>query len=451
MEKLDKIKIVTEIPGPKSKELLKRFNDAKCCGLGVNNGVFIKRAAGAMFEDVDGNVFLDCIGGIGVQNIGYSNPEVIQAIKDQADLFTHSMINVVQYEGYVKLCEKLNAITPGSFKKRTALFNSGAEAVDNAVKIARMATGRREVIAYTGAFHGRTGLAVSLTSRVRPYKFNTGPMAPSIHRIPYPYCYRCPYDKERETCGLFCLKAYEDVLIDMVDPSEVAAIVLEAVQGDGGFMAVPKEYMTGLRKICDKYGILLIVDEVQTGFYRTGKLFASNYWDVAPDIICMAKSMAGGVPISAVTARAELMEKLIPGSVGGTYCGNPMACASALKCIEIYERDNYEAKSLHIGELCKKRLEEMKKKYQIIGDIRVLGAMIGVEFVKDRKTKEPAAQACHDILELAFKGGVKIYYCGSLDNVMRFLTPLVVTDEQMNEGLDVIEKAIARVNAETLK
>ena len=391
--------------------------------------VIMERGQGMHLWDTAGKQYLDFVGGWAVTSLGHSPAVIAEALEKQSRL----LVNASPAFYNTSMLKFAKLLTDISCFDRVFFASSGAEANESAIKLARKygalyRGGAFEIITMINSFHGRTLATMSATGKEK-WRTLFEPKVPGFRHVPL----------------------NDAVALQAAVSDKTCAIMLEPIQGEGGVYAATAEYMNLLRRICTENNILLIVDEVQTGFYRTGKLFASNYWDVAPDIICMAKSMAGGVPISAVTARAELMEKLIPGSVGGTYCGNPMACASALKCIEIYERDNYEAKSLHIGELCKKRLEEMKKKYQIIGDIRVLGAMIGVEFVKDRKTKEPAAQACHDILELAFKGGVKIYYCGSLDNVMRFLTPLVVTDEQMNEGLDVIEKAIAKVNAETLK
>ena len=316
-------KIITEMPGPKSREMLELRKDNVTGGVSMLAPVFVDKAEGAMVQDVDGNIMIDFVAGIGVLNIGHSHPEVIEAVKAQCDRFFAPNINVFNYEGYPRLAEKLNEIIPIDGDKKSILVNTGAEAVENAVKLARRATGRTEIIAFAGAFHGRTYMTMALTSKVKPYKFGFGPLPSGVHRVPYPYCYRCPYALERATCGLHCAKVFEEsIFLEYVSPDQVAAIILEPILGEGGFVVPPDEFILELRKICDKYGILLIADEIQSGYGRTGKMFACNHWGVKPDIVTSAKSVAGGIPIACVTAKAEIMDSVNPGDVGGTYCGN---------------------------------------------------------------------------------------------------------------------------------
>ena len=451
MYKLTEPKIVTEVPGPKSQELLKLREENVPQGVSGTVPTFIKHGEGALFEDVDGNVFLDFAGGIGVLNIGYSHPEVVEAVKDQCDKFFHTSINVVLYEQYVRLAEKLNQLVPGNFAKKTMFVNSGAEADENAVKIARKFTKRTEVIAFTGAFHGRTLLTMSLTSKVKPYKFGFGPYAPGVHRMLFPYCYRCPYGLEKESCNCHCAKQFEDFFLEQVAPEDIAAFILEPVQGEGGFVIPPDEFIVELRRICDKYGILLIADEVQTGYCRTGRMFATEYWadnGVYADIVTSAKSMGAGLPISAVTARAEIIESAQVGGIGGTYCGNPVASTAALKVIEVMEREFLADKGQHIGKICINRFEDMKEKYEIIGEVRGLGAMVAIELVKDRETKEPAKEETNRIISDCYKNGLVVLSAGVRGNNIRFLMPLVVTDRQLEMGLDILEAAIEKVNDE---
>ena len=451
MKRLTEPKIICEVPGPKSQELLKLRAENVPIGVSGVVPTFIQRGEGALFEDVDGNVFLDFAGGLGVLNIGYSHPEVVEAVKQQCDKYFHSSINIVLYEQYVRLAEKLNQLVPGDFDKKTMFVNSGAEANENAIKIARKFTKRTEIIAFTGEFHGRTLMTMTLTSKVKPYKFGFGPFAPGVHRMLFPYCYRCPYGLKIESCEFHCAKQFEDFFLEQVAPEDIAAFILEPVQGEGGFVIPPDEFIVELRRVCDKYGILLIADEIQTGYCRTGKMFATQYWadkGVYADIVTSAKSMGAGLPISAVTARAEIIGAAQVGGIGGTYCGNPLASTAALKVIEVMEREFFAEKGQHIGKACMKRLKEMKEKHDIIGDIRGLGAMIAIELVKDRETKESAKDETNKIIAECYKNGLVILSAGVRGNVIRFLMPLVVTDKQLEIGLDILEKAIEKVNSE---
>jgi 4-aminobutyrate aminotransferase/(S)-3-amino-2-methylpropionate transaminase len=439
-------KIVTSIPGPKSKELIAVRNENVPVGVSSHAPIFVKKAKGVLIEDVDGNVFLDFVGGIGVMNIGHSNPEVIEATKAQLDKFVHTSINVIHYEQYVQLAKKMNELMPGNHKKKTMFVNSGAEAVENAIKVARKYTKRTEIVTFTGAFHGRTLLTMSLTSKVKPYKFGFGPFAPGIHRAIFPYVYRAPKGIANEDITDYYIELLHDFFLEEVAPDEVAAILIEPVQGEAGFVIPPKEYVTALRKICDENGILLICDEIQTGFCRTGKFFAHEYWDVMPDIVTTAKSIAGGLPLSAVTARAEIMDASHAGGIGGTFCGNPVATAAALKVIEIMERDDFAGKAAHIGEIAMKRFSEMKEKYSIIGDVRGQGAMLALEFVKDRKTKEADKEVVGKIIKECWEHGLVILSAGVRGNIIRTLMPLVVNDEQLEAGLQILEDAVKKFN-----
>lgn len=447
LKKIKTPQVKTRIPGPKAKELLELKEKYVPLGVYLTVPTFIKRGEGAVIEDLDGNILIDFAGGIGVLHIGYSHPEVVEAVKTQAEKYFHTSINVVLYESYIKLAQKLAEITPGDYHKKTMFVNSGAEAVENAIKIARKYTGKTDIISFEGAFHGRTLMTMSLTSKVKPYKFGFGPFAPGVYKLPFAYCYRCSYGLERETCNLRCAERLEEIFVTVTSAEDVAAVILEPIQGEGGFIVPPKEFVTRIKEICEANDVLLICDEIQSGFSRTGKMFACEHWDVMPDIITMAKSLAGGMPLSAVTARNEIMDAVHVGGIGGTYCGNPLACEAALKVIEIMEKEDFPLKAQKIGKICMERLKEMEAKYEIIGDIRGIGAMIGVELVKDRATKEPAVEETNQIINEAYENGLVLLKAGMYDNVIRFLMPLVITDDQLNAGLDIVEKAIKNANA----
>ncbi len=438
-------KVITELPGPKSKEVIERRLNAIPSAISCATPCVIDRGEGAMIQDLDGNIFVDWVGGIGVLNIGYSHPEVIEAVKHQVDRYFHPQINTIHYSEYIELAELVNKITPGDFKKRTAFFNSGAEAVENSIKIARKYSKRTEIITFTGGFHGRTYMAMTLTSTVKPYKNGFAPLVPGVHRAPYPYTYRTDDNIPKEEVPDYCIEQLEKILVDDVAPETVAAIIIEPVQGDGGFVIAPDEYIKKLRAICDKYGILLIADEIQTGYCRTGRLFATDYWadyGVYPDILITAKSMAGGLPISAVTGRDEIMEACASGELGGTYGGNPVACASALKVIEVLQRDNYAEKAVKIGEVCMKRFEAWYEKYEFIGEIRGKGAMLAFEIVKDRGTKEPDAERVNRIMTACKQKGLILKNAGPFGQVIRALMPLNITAEQLEAGLSILEEVL---------
>lgn len=444
-------KLVTELPGPKSKEILNTREANVPVGVSYGIPTVIKRGEGAMFEDVDGNILMDFAGGIGVMNIGYSHPEVVEVVKAQAEKFFHTSINVVQYEQYIQLAEKLNSIVPGNFPKKTMFVNSGAEAVENALKIAKKFTGRNDIVTFNGAFHGRTAMTMALTSKVRPYKFGFGPFPGGIHRAEFPYIYRRPEGIPEDKAMDYYKEKLDAFFLEHCDPEEVAAIIIEPVQGEGGFVPAPIEYVRYLRELCDKHGMLLICDEIQTGYGRTGRMYACEYWaevGIYPDIVTSAKSIGAGLPLSTVTARADIIDAAQAGGIGGTYCGNPLATTAALKVIEIMERDDYAAKARHINALVTSRLEVMKNKYSLIGEYRSLGAMIAVEFVKDRATKEPAKDEVKAIIKECNKQGLVVLDSGVRSNNIRFLMPLCITEQQLNVGLTIIENAVSKVCAE---
>ncbi len=435
-ETLKAISLKSSIPGPKSQALLARRKAAVPQGPFNIAPIFVERGEGATLTDVDGNVFLDFSGGLGSLNAGHTNPKVVEAVTTQARKFLHTCFHIAQYEPYVALAEKLNAITPGKFPKKTLLVNSGAEAVENAVKIARYYTKRPGVIGFEHGFAGRTLLAMSLTSKVMPYKFGFGPFAPEVYRLPYPYAYRSELDED----GM--IEQMHEFFHTHVDPKQTACVVMELVLGEGGFVVAPKKYVQALAKFCRDNGILFVADEIQTGFARTGKMFATEHYDIEPDLVTMAKSLAGGMPVSAVTGRAEIMDSVHVGGLGGTYGGNPLACVAGLATIEEIERLKLPARAVKIGEKLRDRMLGWQKKHPLLGDVRGLGAMMAMELVKDRKTKEPAKEFTVGLVKRCVESGVILIYAGTHSNCLRFLVPLIITDEQLNEGLDVIERQL---------
>ena len=403
--------------------------------------IFAAKAKGALITDVEGKEYIDFAGGIGVANAGHCDEEVVKAIKDQVEKYIHTCFHVVMYEPYVELAKKLNEITPGAFPKKTMFANSGAEAVENAIKIARHATGRPATIAFADAFHGRTLLAMSLTSKMKPYKFGFGPYAPEIYRMPYAYCYRCAFGLEYPSCELSCAYYLKEFFATHISAEQVAALIAEPVLGEGGFVVPPKEYFKVLQKICQDNGILFIADEVQTGFGRTAKMFAIEHYEVVPDIIVMAKSMAGGLPLSAITGRAEVMDHPQAGGLGGTFAGNPVACRAALAVLEQFEKKKLLARGEEIGKKVMKRFKEFYEKYPVVGDVRGLGAMVGMELVVDRQTKEPATAFTKQLVARCREKGLLMISAGTYSNIIRPLMPLVITDEQLERGLEIVGEA----------
>lgn len=436
-----------EVPGAKSSELLKLRNQYVPRGVFQIAPVFIEKGKGAIVEDVDGHEYIDFSAGISTLSIGHSNEEVIEAVKKQAEKHLHTCFHVLMYESYIKLAQKLAEITPGDFAKQVLLANSGAEAVENAIKIARRYTGKRGIIAFENAFHGRTAMAMGLTSQVKYYKYGFGPFDPSIQRFPYAYSYRAPFGVDPDKYADYCVQKIEDSFRTHTPAEETAAIIVEPVLGEGGFVAPPAAFIKGLRRICDQYKILLIADEVQSGMGRTGKMWAIEHYGVAPDILLAAKGLGGGLVISAVVGRKEVMDSVDNGGIGGTFGGNPLSCVAALKTIEIIERQDLLARANRLGKVTIDRLNKMKQKYNIIGDVRGLGCMIGIELVKDRNTKEPASEETSTIQKKCIERGLLIMSCGALHNVFRLMFPLVITENQLETGLDIFEDVLKEVTS----
>nr|MDQ3386384.1 4-aminobutyrate--2-oxoglutarate transaminase [Actinomycetota bacterium] len=434
---------------PKSRELMERRHKSVTSGVGIATPMFVEKAEGALLTDVDGNTFIDFGGGIGVLNVGHNDPRVVEAIKEQADKVLHTCFYVTEYELYVELAEKLNALVPGDGEKRSMFVNSGAEAVENAVKVARSYTGRPAVIAFENAFHGRTLLGVSLTSKTDPYKKGFGPFAPEIYRVPAPYPYRCPSGKNCSGgCQGDCFGALEKAMTGYVHPESVAAVIVEPVSGEGGFLPFPDFYLRQLREFCDKYGIVLIVDEVQTGFGRTGKMFAIEHSGVVPDIVTTAKSMGGGMPIAGVTGKAEIMDSVHVGGLGTTYGGNPLACAAALAVMDAFEEDDILGKANVLGERVMGAMRDIQEKHpDFVGDVRGLGAMTAMELVKDVESKAPDKERTGEVVEAALQEGLLLLTAGQYGNVIRTLMPLNIADDELEEGLAILARVFDEVAA----
>jgi len=432
------ISLKTDLPGPRSKEIAKEREKYVAYALGRESlsPCYIAKGAGALVTDVDGNTFIDFTGGWGCLIVGHTAERVVNAVKDQAEKYIHTDFSNVPYEPYVELSKRLAKLAPGDTPKKVAFFNSGAEAVENAVKISRAYTGRKAVVVFENAFHGRTLLTMTMTHKANPYKYKFGPFASDVYRLPYPN----PYRSELK------LENFERELTTRVDPGEVAALVIEPVQGEGGFLAPPDGFLQLLSELCEKYGIMFVADEIQSGMGRTGKIFAIENWNIEPDLITVAKSLAAGLPLSGVIGKEEVMDSLSGGSIGGTYCGNPVACRAGIEVLNIIEEKQLLKRAVEIGEQVKKRFLDMREKYEIIGDVRGIGAMMGIEFVKDRKTKEPAAEVTSRIAKECVSNGLLVPSCGIYSNVIRLLLPLVITDPQLNEGLDVLEFSISHVS-----
>lgn len=437
-----------QAPGPKSARLAKLKDQFVPRGVFTTAPFFMAEGDGASLTDVDGNTYLDFAGGLGVLNVGHAHPQVVDAVVDQAKKFHHGCFHVAMYEGYVTLAQAMARITPGNFPKKTMFANSGAEAVENAVKIARSATQKKGILVFENAFHGRTFLAMTMTSKVRPYKFGFGALAPEIYRVPYAYCYRCPYNCEYPSCDLKCARALAGFFITHADPDEIAALVVEPVQGEGGFIVPPPEFLPEVARICREKGIIFIADEVQSGFGRTGKMFACEHFDLKPDLLTSAKSLAAGLPLSAVTGRTELMDAPGVGGLGGTYGGNPLACAAAHQVIKILQEDGFLTQAAALGDKLMKRLRAIKKSCSLVGDARGLGPMVALELVKDRKSKAPAKEETARVLRQCLQEGLLLLKAGVYDNVIRILVPLVAEPAQIEAGLDILEGALRKVAAQ---
>src|SRR5271168_1211032 len=439
------IKIQTELPGPKSKAWMDRRAAAIPRGVYAGTPLIIRSAEGATFEDLDGNRFIDLCGGIGCLNVGHRNPRVVAAIRRQLDAFLHMCFQVTGYESYIELAEKLNQLTPGNFPKKTFFVNSGAEAVENAVKIARSHTGRSAVICFEDGFHGRTMMGLSLTSKTHPYKAGFGPFMSDVYRIPYGIPARERLSGNPAPSAADYQRMLEEIFGGVVAAEQVAAVVIEPVLGEGGFVVPPAGFLPVLAETCKKHGIVFVADEVQTGFGRTGTLFASEQFNIEPDLILTAKSLGGGLPLAAITGRAEIMDAPGPGGLGGTFGGNPASCAAALAVIEEFADGHLLRRANEIGNRFQECAKEWQKRWPIIGDVRGLGGMQAIELVKSSDKREPAADETKEVTQYCYEHGLITITAGSYSNVIRVLVPLVVTDEQMDEALAVLESAIAAV------
>lgn len=440
LAKNDIPKIVVIPPGPKSMELMKLQEKYVPKAVYNTTPIFVSKSQGAVIIDVDTNEYIDFATGISCLNVGHKNPEVMKAVREQMKKYLHLCFHVTPYEPYIRLAEKLATVTPGNFEKKVVLVNSGAEAVENAVKIARRYTGQPLIVAFEYAFHGRTRLAMSLTGSVTPYKYGFGPPDPAVHRMPYAYCYRCSFGLEYPSCNMRCLEYIRNTFEIHLSSNKVAAMIVEPIQGEGGFIVPPKEFVQGLRKISDENNFLLIADEIQSGMGRTGKMLAFEHFNTVPDLVTMAKSLGGGLPIAAVIGRDHIMNSVQVGGLGGTFGGNPLGCVAGLKVIEIVQRLLEKAEKL--GRILMTRLMEMHEKFEIIGDVRGIGLMAGVELVKDRKTKEPARDKRKHILTKCYKNGLILIGAGPYKNVIRFLPPLNIDEELLSKGLDIFENAV---------
>ena len=439
---VQKRNLITAIPGPKSAELIKRRGEAVSASLGTAFPVFIERAEGAIIIDVDGNSILDLGAGIAVLNVGHSASKVVENVKTQIEAFTHTCFMVVPYTGYVEVCEALNRLTPGTHKKKSALFNSGAEAIENAVKIARKFTKRSAVVVFEHGYHGRTNLTMAMTAKSMPYKDGFGPFAPEVYRMPLAYPYRC--DACTKPCESSVLAMVIHKIEKEIGASNVACIVIEPILGEGGFIVPCKGFLPGLAKFCKENGVIFIADEVQTGFARTGHMFACEDESVVPDLIVTAKGIAAGLPLAGVTGRAEIMDSIHLSGLGGTYGGNPVACAAALGAIETIEKDNLVERANKIGKIMNDALNAMAKKYPIIGEVRGRGAMQAIELVKPGTT-EPNPEALTQALKYCVSKGVLILSAGTYANVIRLLPPLMIDEALLKDGLAVLDEAIASI------
>jgi 4-aminobutyrate aminotransferase / (S)-3-amino-2-methylpropionate transaminase / 5-aminovalerate transaminase len=432
------IELRTEIPGPRSREIIERKERVVAAPLSLVHPIVAAEARGATLTDVDGNTFIDFTGGVGCLNVGHSHPRLVEAAQEQLERFAHTDFTIVPYEVYVELAERLLAVSPFSGPAKAAFFNAGTEAIENSIKFARSYTKRTAVVVFEGAFHGRTMLSMTMTSKTHPYKAGLGPFAPDVYRVPFPHEYR---GLDVETA----LKALRRAFVTQVAAENVAAIVMEPILGEGGFVVAPTEFVRGVREICDEHGIVFVADEVQTGFGRTGKMWCIEHHGVEPDLLVMAKSIAGGLPLSGVLGRAEIMDAPPDSAIGGTYVGNPVAQAAAIAVLDVFEDEGLVDRAAAIGETIRDRMLTWQERWNEIGDVRGLGAMLAIELVEDPETKEPAAELATAVMEEAARNGLLLIKSGTDGNCIRVLTPLVITDAELDEALGVWEDALATV------
>ncbi|WP_271398153.1 4-aminobutyrate--2-oxoglutarate transaminase [Salinicoccus roseus] len=440
--------LVNDTVSNKTTELQKKR--AKYIPLGVGNGNLnvAHSASGVTITDIEGNRWIDFAGAIGTLNVGHTHPKVTQAVKDQTDKFLHPGFNVMMYEGYINLAEKLASITPGNFDKKTILLNSGAEAVENAIKIARKHTGRQAVVSFKRGFHGRTNLTMGMTSKVKPYKFGFGPFSPEVYQAPYPYTYTKPQNISEEEYVNQTIQEFKNFFIETVAPETVACVVMEPVQGEGGFIIPPVKFVKAVSEFCKEHGIIFVADEIQTGFGRTGKMFAMEHFGVTPDLITVSKSLAAGLPLSGVVGRSEIMDAANPGELGGTYAGNPLACAAALSVIEIIEEEELCARAEEQGTIIENKLKELQSQFEFVGEIRRLGAMVAVEIVENNQSKTPDKARTAAITKYANDNGLLLLSAGINGNVIRFLIPLVAEENEINDGLNILKQAFSSLQEE---
>jgi 4-aminobutyrate aminotransferase/(S)-3-amino-2-methylpropionate transaminase len=432
------IEIRTAIPGPRSQEIIERKERVIAGPLSLVHPIVVAEGRGATLTDIDGNTFIDFTGGVGCLNVGHSHPRLVEAAQEQLARFGHTDFTIVPYEVYVELAERMIELAPINGPAKAAFFNAGTEAVENSIKFARSYTKRPAVIVFEGAFHGRTMLAMTMTSKTHPYKAGLGPFAPEVYRVPYPHSYRGP-----DTAA--ALAALERAFLTQVAPESVAAIVMEPVLGEGGFVVAPTEFVQGIRKLCDEHGIVFVIDEVQTGYGRTGRMWAIQHYDVEPDLMIVAKSIAGGLPLSGVIGKAEIMDAPEDSAIGGTYVGNPVAQAAALAVLDVFNEEHLVERAAAIGDTIRSRMEAWEERWDAIGDVRGLGAMLAIELVLDRETKEPDAERASAVVEEAAQNGLLLIKSGVYGNCIRVLTPLVITDAELEEALGVWEQALDKV------
>jgi 4-aminobutyrate aminotransferase/(S)-3-amino-2-methylpropionate transaminase len=440
------IRLVTEVPGPTSREIVARRDAATPRGAARLTPIAIASAEGAVVVDVDGNHLLDFAGGIGTLALGHCPPGVVDAVSAQAGRLIHACAIVASYEPFVRVAERLNELTPGDFAKKTLLMNTGAEAVEAAVNLSRTHTRRQGIVVFEGAYHGRTNLTLAMTSKFGLFKKGLGPFAPEIYRLPFPDLYRRPAGFGEDAWIDWQIARLDECFVSVVDPSHVAAVVVEPVQGEGGFVPAPFRWLVRLRELCDEHGMLLVADEVQSGFGRTGRLFAIEHAGVVPDLVTMGKSLAAGMPLSAVTGRAEIMDSVHPGGLGGTYSGNPLACAAALEAIDAISKPAFLARAREIGVRIRARLEKLQAEHpELVGDVRGLGPMLAIELVEDPRTRAPAMEATAAVNAETLRRGVITIRAGMRSNCVRFRPPLVLPDAQLEEGMDVVAASVHAV------
>lgn len=443
------INLQTEVPGPKSREVLARREQAMTRGIGKLTPIAVQQAEGSLVTDVDGNTYIDFAGGIGMFAVGHNHPNVVNAIKQQADDLIHMCAIVSSYEPLVDVAEMLNELVPGDFEKKTALLNSGAEAVEAAVKIARAYTGRQAVVVFEGAYHGRTNMTMAMTSKYALFKKNFGPFAPEVYRLPFPNTYRRPAGMSEEAFVEWSVQQLDVAMVSFLDPSAIAAIVIEPIQGEGGFIPTPTRFMQRIREICDANGIVMIADEIQCGFGRTGKLFAMEHYEgITADLVTTGKSMAGGTPLAAVTGRAEIMDAPHPGGLGGTYSGSPLACVAALEAMKAIREPEFLAHANAMGEKIRAALTALQAEVPAIGDVRGVGPMLAIELVKDPETKEPNAEMTQAITAATLQRGLITIRAGLFSDCVRFLPPLNMPLDMLDEGLAVFAESVREVAAQ---